>query len=47
MGRVTLYDIEDTTRVLEFLTLEENENVEIETQDINNPSFLEMMITNK
>ena len=37
MGRVTLCDIEDIARVLEFPTIEENENVEIETQDSKQP----------
>ena len=36
-GRVTLCDIEDTARVLEFPTIEENKNVEIETQDSKQP----------
>ena len=33
MGTVTFCDIEDTARVLEFLVIKENENVEIKTQD--------------
>ena len=37
MSRVTLCDIKDIARVLEFLTIEENENVEIKTQDSKRP----------
>ena len=33
MSRVTLYDIEDTARVLDFPTIEKNKNVEIEMQN--------------
>ena len=36
-GKVTLCDIEDTARVLEFPAIKENENVEIETQDSKQP----------
>ena len=36
-GRVILCDIEDTAHVLEFPTIEENENVEIEMQDSKQP----------
>ena len=39
MGRVTLCDIKDIARVLEFSAIEENENVEIETQD-SKPLFI-------
>ena len=37
IGRITLCDIEDTARVLQFPTIEENENVEIETQGSEQP----------
>ena len=37
MGRVTLCDIEDIVHVLEFSTIEENEIVEIQTQDSKQP----------
>ena len=37
MGRVTLCDIENTARVLEFSLIKENENVKIETQDSKQP----------
>ena len=37
MGRVTLCDIEDTARVLEFPAIDESESVEIETQDSKQP----------
>ena len=33
MGRIILCNIVNTARVLEFPTIEKNENVEIETQD--------------
>ena len=36
-GRVSLCDIEDTTHVLEFPAIEENENVEIEMQNSKQP----------
>ena len=39
MGRVTLCDIKDIAHVLEFPIIEENENVEIETQDSKQPFF--------
>ena len=37
MGRVTLCDIEDTARVLEFPAIDESESVEIEMQDSKQP----------
>ena len=37
IDRVTLCGIEDTARVLEFPIIEENENVQIETQDSKQP----------
>ena len=41
MGRVTLCDIKDIARVLEFFAIEENENVEIKMQDSKQPFIFE------
>lgn len=37
MSRVTLCDIEDTARILEFLAIDKNKNVQIKTQDSKRP----------